>query len=240
MNAAALLLAAATVLALPVPAEAAFRYIPPSAAALPAPEPLHAALRRLVPAGTALRYDARVPAGREVTHDYPHWRSLLHGEALAATRRGDELHVRPAGIAEATALMLAAGRGRATWHCRAGETVSALLARWSARAGLDLAWRSARDWRLDEARRFEGSFAEATARLQAALDHLPHPPVLSVAETPPRLVVVHRARDREPAAPAPRAAAPGPFAWLAAALARLLPAGAADPAPADLDEEHSP
>ena len=81
------------------------------------------------------------------------------------------------------------------WHVREGEMLRAALARWGARADVEVLFLTDRRYRLDGAASFEGSFADAVQRLFRGLGHLPHPPVAARAEGK-ALVVTHRARTR--------------------------------------------
>lgn len=69
----------------------------------------------------------------------------------------------------------------------------AALARWGARAGVDVLFLTDRRYRLDAAASFEGGFMEAVQALFRGLSHLPHPPVATRAEGA-ALVVRHRLR----------------------------------------------
>lgn len=159
------------------PAAAEFRYVAPegarpSLAVADDPMSLARTLRRMAPA-LEPRFDRRVDAGRRVTRDYPGWRALLWGEGLAWTRRGGELHVRPAGIAPGDADPI---DGAAEWKIAAGETLRDALERWGARAGIGIVWLTDLQWRLHETRTFRGTFAEAARTLLFGLSHLPRPP----------------------------------------------------------------
>ena len=180
------------------PAAAEFRYVAPegarpSLAVAADPASLAQILRRMAPA-LEPRFDRRVDAGRPVTRDYPDWQALLWGEGLAWTRRGKELHVRPAGIAPGDAELAAPDSGSAAWRIAAGETLQDALERWGARAGIGIVWLTDRQWRLHETRTFRGSFAEAARTLLFGLSHLPRPPAGELRAG--SLAVTHR-----PAAP---------------------------------------
>ena len=187
MAAAALLLAAP-----PAPAE--FRYVAPPAirpSLAVAGDTLAQVLRRMVP-HLEPRFDRRVDAGRRVARDYPDWQALLWGEGLAWSRRGEELHVRPAGVAAGDADLTAPEAGSALWRIAAGETLQAALERWAARAGARVVWLTDRQWRLHETRVLRGTFAEAVRSLLFGLSHLPHPPAGELREH--SLAVTHRLR----------------------------------------------
>ena len=79
------------------------------------------------------------------------------------------------------------------WPLREGEMLRAVLARWGARAGVDVLFLTDRRYRLDAAASFEGGFMEAVQALFQGLSHLPHPPVATRAEGA-ALVVRHRLR----------------------------------------------
>lgn len=180
------------VLAAP-PAAAEFRYVAPegarpSLAVAADPASLAQTLRRMAP-GLEPRFDRRVDAGRRVTRDYPDWRALLWGEGLAWTRRGGELHVRPAGVAPGDADLR---DGAAEWRIAAGETLRDALERWGARAGVGVAWLTDLQWRLHETRTFRGTFAEALRTLLFGLSHLPRPPAGELRAG--SLAVTHRLR----------------------------------------------
>lgn len=164
------------------PAEAGFRYVAPDG-----PRPAYASveesltlvgtLRRLVPAGLAVKFDRRVDSGRPVRASYGDWRSLLWGEGLAGDLHGNEVHVRPAGVAPGDVELLSAERGRGDWRLAAGETLVRVLRRWGARAGVELVVLTDRSWRIGENRVLRGrTFDEACAALLIGLSHMPHPP----------------------------------------------------------------
>ena len=167
---------------MPASVEAGFRYLAPEG-----PRPSFAAvdedltlvwtLRRLVPAGLAVRFDRRVDSGRQVKRSYGDWRSLLWGEGLAGDLNGNEVHVRPAGVAAGTVQLVSAERGRGNWRLNAGETLFDVLRRWGARAGVEVAVLTDRSWRIGASRVLRGrTFDEACAALLVGLSHMPHPP----------------------------------------------------------------
>ena len=86
----------------------------------------------------------------------------------------------------------AAGPGRGLWRGRSGEMLREVLRRWGARAGVEVLVLTDRRYRLHEGRRFEGSFAEASDALFAALAHLPHPPVGTLRAGGRTLAVLHQ------------------------------------------------
>ena len=87
--------------------------------------------------------------------------------------------------------------GPAVWRVRAGETLREALARWGARAGVEVLVLTDRRYRLDAGAAFEGGFADAAAALLAGLSHLPHPPEGAFAPDGAALVVTHRMRIRD-------------------------------------------
>ena len=165
-----------------LPASAEFRYVaPPSArpsfAAVEDAATLARTLGRLVPKGMRVRFDRRVDGGRRVAHGYGGWRALLWGEGLAGDVAGDELHVRPAGIAPGAVELLTAERGRRDWRMEAGETLAGVLARWGRAAGVEVAVLTDRSWRIGRPHVFRSrTFDEACAALLLGLAHMPHPP----------------------------------------------------------------
>ena len=180
-------------------AGAAFRYIPP-----PGPRPSFAAaehgdpaalgpvLRRLVPKPLTVRFDRRVDTGRRIPRDYGNWESLLHGEGLEHARHGDEIHVRPAGLDPADTELVSGRGGRADWRIEAGETLADILARWGARAGVEILFLTDRRYRVHRSRAFHGSFAEAVRALFFGLSHLPEPPAGELSPDGASLAVTHR------------------------------------------------
>lgn len=163
-------------------AAAGFNYLAPegaraSFATVEGSATLVRTLQRLVPAGVEVRFDRRVDGGREVRRAYGEWRSLLWGEGLAGDLNGDELHVRPAGVAAGDVELASADRGRGDWRVRAGDTVARTLKRWGARVGVELVVLTDRQWRLNGSRVFRGrTFDEACASLLLGLAHMPRPP----------------------------------------------------------------
>ena len=79
------------------------------------------------------------------------------------------------------------------WHVREGEMLRAVLARWGARADVEVLFLTDRRYRLDGAASLKGGFADAVQGLLRGLGHLPHPPVAARAEGGTTLVVTHRA-----------------------------------------------
>ena len=75
----------------------------------------------------------------------------------------------------------------------AGETLREVLARWGARAGVEVQFLTDRRYRLHGAGAFEGGFDGAVQALFKALDHLPHPPAGEFAAGGGSLAVTHRA-----------------------------------------------
>ena len=74
-----------------------------------------------------------------------------------------------------------------------GETLREVLARWGARAGVEVVFLTDRGYRLHGARAFEGGFAGSVGALFDALGHLPHPPAAEFAPGGRSLAVTHRA-----------------------------------------------
>ncbi len=147
---------------------------------------------RLVPAGARLRWDRRVDTGRRARAVYTDWRVLLWDFGLAWERHGGEVHVRPAGLPPGEVELATAGRGVADWSVARGETLRQALARWSAMAGVELVWLTDRSYRLGEARRFRGTFAEAVAAVSRSLSGLDPAPVAALGPDGRTLAVRHR------------------------------------------------
>ncbi len=164
------------------PARADFRYVAPEGArpawsSVEESLTLVGTLRRLVPAGMTVKFDRRVDSGRAVKRSYEDWRSLLWGEGLAGDLHGNEVHVRPAGVAAGDVRLLGAARGAGDWRVNAGETLVRVLRRWGSRAGVDVVVLTDRSWRIGESRVLRGrTFDEACAALFIALSHMPHAP----------------------------------------------------------------
>lgn len=87
-----------------------------------------------------------------------------------------------------------ADHGRPAWRVREGEMLRDVLARWGARAGVDVLFLTDRRYRLDGSAVFEGGFGEAAEALLQGLAHLPHPPEGALAWDGARLAVTHRVR----------------------------------------------
>ena len=87
--------------------------------------------------------------------------------------------------------------GTSVWRVHEGERLRAVLARWAARAGMDVVFLTDRRYRLDGDAAFEGGFADAVQALFRSLSHLPHAPVAARSEGGTTLVVRHRARRTE-------------------------------------------
>ena len=187
---------------LPGPAMAEFRYLSPATprpsfvAVAPAdPAALGQVLRRLAPRGIRLRFDRRVDADTRVDRRYEDWKSLLFGEGLAGDRHGDEIHVRPAGVASGGIELVAADRGRSEWTVHAGETLRGVLTRWCEWAGIEVVVLTDRRYRVHSARTFRGTFREVTAALLVGLSHMPHPPAAELSADGGVLSVMHRSRS---------------------------------------------
>lgn len=180
-------------------ADAGFRYVAPegpraSFSAVDEPLTLVATLRRLVPAGLVVRFDRRVDSGRAVRRSYGDWRSLLWGEGLAGDVRGNEIHVRPAGVAAGEVELVNPERGSADWRLRAGETLVEVLRRWGARAGVEVVVLTDRSWRIGADRVLRGrTFDQACAALLIGLSHMPHPP--AAERNGSVLSLTHRLRE---------------------------------------------
>ena len=84
--------------------------------------------------------------------------------------------------------------GPTVWHVRRGEMLRTALARWGARAEVEVTFLTDRRYRLDGAAAFEGSFADAADALFRALGHLPHPPAGALSKEGATLAVTHRSR----------------------------------------------
>ena len=151
---------------------------------------------RLGPPGVRFRWDRRVDAGVPVEGSYGDWRSLLFDLGLAWRRHGDELHVRPAGLPAGATELAVARAGASDWRVWKGETLRAALARWGARAGVEIVWRTDRRYRLQEGRVFLGrTFREAAAALFVALGGLPEAPAGALSEDGRILAVRHAGRS---------------------------------------------
>ena len=83
--------------------------------------------------------------------------------------------------------------GTSVWRVHAGETLRGVLARWGARAGMDVVFLTDRRYRLNGDAAFEGGFAQAARALFEALSHLPHPPEGALSVEGRSLAVTHRA-----------------------------------------------
>lgn len=193
MRRAALFIVAA--LAFPLPAFAAFDYVPPApppvfAEAEAAAGTLAERLARLAPEGTRFHWDAGVDPGRAVTRDYGDWESLLVGEGLAWTFAPPDLAIRPAAAEPAAAAEETAAPP--TWRVVSGELLRDVLERWGGRAGVDVVWLTDRRWRIDGSRAFQGEFAHAVRSLLFALSHLGYAPAGEVSADGRTLAVVHR------------------------------------------------
>ena len=168
----ALLLAAALALDASV-AFAGFRYVPPepppAADELPEPAvrgpvPLAAGAQGAEAGGPAAGPGTRV-SGTSVSH------TSVSGTRVSGTSVS----------------------GTSVWGVREGEMLRAALARWGARAGVEILFLTDRRYRLEAAADFEGGFMDAVQALLRGLSHLPHPPVAARAEGA-ALVVRHRMR----------------------------------------------
>ena len=87
--------------------------------------------------------------------------------------------------------------GPEVWRVHPGETLREVLARWGARAGVEIVFLTDRGYRLHGARAFEGGFAGSVEALFQALGHLPHPPAAEFAPGGRSLSVTHRATATE-------------------------------------------
>lgn len=145
------------------PAAAGFRYVPPAEAG--ASEP---AAKGSGPAGAARGTPA--PPDADVLHEdiepFPGPGPAVTGPSVLGT---------------------------SVWRVHAGEMLREALARWGARAGMDVVFLTDRRYRLEGAAGFGGGFADAVQALFEALSHLPHPPVAGRWEGGTTLVVTHRA-----------------------------------------------
>ncbi len=148
--------------------------------------------RRLVPAGVKLRWDRRVEAGQSVRGVYGDWESVLFDAGLAWNRYGDEVHVRPAGLPAGEVQLASVGEGVADWRVKAEETLEAALARWGARAGVDVLWLTDRSYVLHEERTFRGTWSEAVGALLSALSGLAGAPAAELRDGFGTLAVMHR------------------------------------------------
>ena len=148
--------------------------------------------RRLAPAGVKLRWDRRVEAGQSVRGVYGDWESLLFDAGLAWDRFGDEVHVRPAGLPAGEVKLASVGEGVADWRVKAEETLEATLARWGARAGVDVLWLTDRSYTLHEERTFRGTWSEAVRGLLSSLSGLVNSPAAELRDGFGPLAVMHR------------------------------------------------
>ena len=164
----------------------------------PDPVSLAQVARRLVPVGMALRWDRRVDGARRVRGVYGHWETLLFDMGLAWARQGDELHVRPAGLAPGDVQLASVEHGVAEWRVKGEETLLETLERWGARAGVDVLWLTDRTFRLHESRTFRGTYREAVQALMFSLSDLDRAPAAELSEDRRTLSVMHRARRRGP------------------------------------------
>ena len=190
--------AAAVALFMGAPAEAGFAYAPvESDRAMFTHGPadrlgIAEAAARIAPAGLRLRWDRRVDAGRRVRAVHSDWRVLLFDMGLAWARHDDEVHVRPAGLPPGEVELVTGGRGVADWTAGQGETLRAVLGRWSAMAGVELVWLTDRSYRLRDKRRFRGTYAEAVSALARSLSGLDPAPDAAPGADGRTLVVRHR------------------------------------------------
>ena len=187
---------------LPVPAAAEFFYVAPdgerplfSTLNNQGPLALAQVLQRMTPGVMRIRYDRRVDSGRPIVRDYPDWRSLVHGEGLAAAIHGEDVYIRPAELPAAEVELSPGGLDR--WRIEAGERLHQVLERWGARAEVEILFLTDRGWELHAPRVVNGSFLEAVRSLFLSLAHLPHPPTGEFAENGRTLSVMHRVRGRE-------------------------------------------
>ena len=165
----ALLVVAVALAAAAAPAAAGFVYVPPDEAP---------------PSGTAetLVPETLVP-------------ETLVPETLAPGRLAPGTEPAARGPEPGTpAAEPAAPAGPAVWRIHAGETLREALARWGARAGVDVTFLTDRRYRLDAAAAFEGPFADAAQALLRGLAHLPHPPAGALTADGRSLAVTHRSR----------------------------------------------
>ena len=88
--------------------------------------------------------------------------------------------------------------GPEVWRVHPGETLREVLARWGARAGVEIVFLTDRGYRLHGARAFEGEFAGSVEALFDALGHLPHPPAAELAPGGRSLAVTHRTHVTAP------------------------------------------
>ena len=107
-------------------------------------------------------------------------------------RSGEPRTVEP-GAPETDRTGPAAEAAPELWRVHAGETLREVLARWGARAGVEVQFLTDRRYRLHGAGAFEGGFDGAVQALFKALDHLPHPPAGEFAAGGGSLAVTHRA-----------------------------------------------
>ena len=82
--------------------------------------------------------------------------------------------------------------GSGLWRVRSGEMLREVLRRWGGRAGVEVLVLTDRRYRLHEGRTFQGSFAEASDALFAALAHLPRPPAGTLRADGRTLAVLHQ------------------------------------------------
>ncbi len=204
MRAAVLALLASVSALSPAPADAGFAYAPVQSDRSrfihgPADRlGIAEVAARLAPKGARLRWDRRVDTSRRARAVYADWKMLLFDFGLAWQRRGDEVHVRPAGLPPGEVELATVGRGVADWSVAQGETLREALARWSAMVGVELVWLTDRSYRVHETRRFRGTFAEAVTALTRSLSGLDRAPEAVIAASGRTLSVTHRIPGRMP------------------------------------------
>ena len=148
----------------------------------------------------ALVLSAAGPACAEFRYVPPEAPAAVQETAAEPIARGPvPIAAEPAeatGAADPSAGPGPAVRGPRVWRVREGEMLRIALARWGARAGVDVLFLTDRRYRLEAAASFEGGFMDAVQALFDGLSHLPHPPVAARGEGT-ALVVRHRLRGFE-------------------------------------------
>ena len=175
---------AVSVAAMTAPAEADFLYVPPHEAAAAAESGKD-------------RMSAVREAARE-RNDRGSGRARGNPDEATTQTDGFDAHRREAPR-HADAEPQARSDSRGLWQVHAGEMLREAMGRWGAHAGVEVMFLTDRRYRLHEGRAFEGSFAEATQGLFAALSHLPHPPAGEMRPGGRTLAVMHKPGGVRPA-----------------------------------------
>ena len=146
------------------------------------------------PASAGFRYVP--PAEAEAAAEPAEKGSDAGAEDIEAPARVSPARVSPPG--PGPAVPGASVADTSVWRVDEGEMMRSVLARWGARAGIDVVFLTDRRYRLEGDAAFKGGFTDAVQALFRGLSHLPHAPVAARSEGGTALVVRHRM----PASPA--------------------------------------